>query len=300
MDAEALETFLAICREGGFTQAARRLHRTQPAISRRIRLLEEELGAPLFERTARGPTLSQAGQTLRPHAERALAALRDAEAAVRALTAAGAGPLPLVCVGTLADARLSAVLKAFAAEHPDADVDLRTATSAEASDLVRRGEAVLGLRYERDPSRDLDCEPIGREPLAVICAPGHPLAGRGVAGLAELRDERWLAFPEVPGRREIAASHVFALFLAHGLGEIAWSAIDSLTAQKRLVEAGFGLALAPAGGIAEELAAGSLATITVEGFSPGQPICAVTRRGGFLSRAARDLLQRLRAVYGQA
>lgn len=300
MDAEALQTFLAICREGGFTQAARKLHRTQPAISRRIRLLEDELGAPLFERTARGPMLSQAGQTLLPHAERALAALRDAEAAVRALTTAAAGPLPIVCVGTLADGRLAGVLKAFSAAHPDADLRLRTATSAEASDLVRRGEAVLGLRYERDAARDLDCEVVGREPLAVVCAPDHPLAGRRVQNLADLRGERWLAFPEVPGRREVAATHVFALFLAHGLGEVAWTAVDSLTAQKRLVEAGFGLALAPAGGVAEELAQGSLAVIAVDGFSPAQPICAVTRRDGFLSRAAADLLQRLRETYGDS
>ncbi len=78
------------------------------------------------------------------------------------------------------------------------------------------------------------------EPLRVVCAPDHKLAGRRIRRLAELRDERWIAFPEVPGRREITASHVFALFLTHGLGEIAWTPVDSLTAQKRLVEAGLG------------------------------------------------------------
>jgi len=70
MDTEALETFVAVHREQGFSRAARVLHRTQPAISRRISLLEHELGAPLFERVTGGIVLSQAGRVLLPYAER--------------------------------------------------------------------------------------------------------------------------------------------------------------------------------------------------------------------------------------
>src|SRR5262245_54781589 len=110
MDAEALETFLAVHRERGFSNAARRLHRTQPAISRRISLLEEELGAPLFERAVQGPVLSQAGLALLPYAERALAALMDAKNAVMALKTAKAGEISLAVVGTLASASLTMAL----------------------------------------------------------------------------------------------------------------------------------------------------------------------------------------------
>src|SRR5215472_15758270 len=102
MDADALDTFLAIHREGGFSPAARRLGRTQPAISQRIALLEEELGVKLFERGSGGLKLSQAGQVLLPYAERAMAALHDAKAAVRALATEDSGPLTLAIVGSLA------------------------------------------------------------------------------------------------------------------------------------------------------------------------------------------------------
>ena len=112
------------------------------------------------------------------------------------------------------------------------------------------------------------------EPLQVVCAPDHPRAGRRVAKLAELRGERWIAFPVVPGRREITASHVFALFQTHGLGEIDWTPVDSLTAQKRLVEAGLGIALLSESHAAEELRYGTIATIGVA-RSQGEP-----RRGG--------------------
>src|SRR5881227_3348795 len=218
MDSDALNTFLTVHHRGGISNAAKALHRSQPAISRRIALLEQELGVPLFERIAGRTMLSDAGRVMVPYAERAVAAAQDAENAVRALARPNSGPIALAVVGTLAGGRLSAILKRFAAEHPEVELSLRTATSAEVSDLIRRGEATIGLRYDMDRLRDLDYQRLASENLQVVCAPDHPLAGKRVARLADLGGERWVAFPEIPGRREIAASHVFALFLTHGLG----------------------------------------------------------------------------------
>ncbi|KIU47580.1 MULTISPECIES: LysR family transcriptional regulator [Bradyrhizobium] len=300
MDSDALNTFLVVHRRGAISQAAKALHRSQPAISRRIALLEQELGVPLFERIAGKTRLSDAGRVMVPYAERAVAAAQDAENAVRALSRNNSGPVALAVTGTLAGARLSTVLKRFARQHPDVALTLRTATSAEVSDLIRRGEATIGLRYDRDRSRELDCELLFAEPLRVVCAPEHKLAGRRIRRLVELRDERWIAFPEVPGRREITASHVFALFLTHGLGEIAWTPVDSLTAQKRLVEAGLGIALLSESNAAEELRAGTIATIHVGDLSATHEVVAVTRHGGFLSAASRRLLDIVRADFTKA
>src|SRR5947208_7506013 len=283
MDSDALLTFLTIHRRGGISSAAKVLHRSQPAISRRIALVEPELGVPLFERIAGRTMLSDAGRVMVPYAERAVAAAQDAENAVRALARPNSGPIALAVVGTLAGGRLSAILKRFAAEHPEVELSLRTATSAEVSDLIRRGEATIGLRYDMDRLRDLDYEHLASEPLQVVCATDHPLAGKRVARLADLHGERWIAFPEIPGRREITASHVFALFLTHGLGEIAWTPVDSLTAQKRLVEAGPGIAPLTESNAADELRSKTIATIGVGNLPASQDIVAVTRRGGFLS-----------------
>ncbi|MBR0718344.1 LysR family transcriptional regulator [Bradyrhizobium liaoningense] len=299
MDSDALNTFLTVHRRGGISNAAKFLHRSQPAISRRIALLEQELGVPLFERVAGRTRLSDAGRVLIPHAERAVAAAEDAEQAIRALTRQASGPVSLAVTGTLADARLSGIMKRFAKEHPDVALSLRTATSAEVSGLIRRGEATIGLRYHIDRSRDLDCVPILSEKLGVVCAADHPLAGRRVKRLAELRGERWIAFPEIAGRSEVAAAHVFALFLTQGLGDIEWTAVDSLTAQKRLVEAGFGIALRAESHVAEELAAGTMSRIAVGDLVASNDISVVTRRGGFLSLAARKLLEILRSDYGE-
>src|SRR5215469_3007606 len=119
MDSDALNTFLVVHRRGGISSAAKLLHRSQPAISRRIALLEQELGVPLFERVAGRTVLSDAGRVMVPYAERAVAATQDAEDAVRSLIRANSGPVALAVVGTLAGGGLAAIMRRFAREHPD-------------------------------------------------------------------------------------------------------------------------------------------------------------------------------------
>lgn len=295
MDTEALRTFVVIARTGGFSGAAERMGRSQPAISRRIALLEAELGMPVFERLAGGVALSQAGEALLPHAERVLAALEDASSAMRVLQVGEGGPISVAVVGTLAGADLAQALKRFAAQFPNVALTLRTATSVQVSDLVRRGEATLGLRYFEDPSPDLENRACASEALVVVCAPEHPLAQQKVASLRDLKDEPWLGFPPPEGRDERCSGMLSAQFLIRGVAEVPFTAVDSLTAQKRLVEAGFGLALMPVSAVAEERAAGSLAAIAVVDLAVSNPVSLITRKGGYVSPAAQALIEALTA-----
>jgi len=278
---------------GGVSAAAQALSRTQSAISRRLALLEEAVGQRLFERVGRRLVLSDAGAVLLPHAERVASALRDAAAALAQAGSGAAGTVHLAVVGTLAGAGLAGALKRVRARLPGIDVRLATATSAEVSAKVRSGEASIGLRYFEDRSRDLSCRTVLHEQLLVACAPDHPLAGRRVRTLARLAGERWLAFPfQQPGGEMFAAS-VFAQFLARGIDPIDWIAIDSLTAQKRLVECGFGLALLQASAIEEERARGQLAVIRVGDLEAAVPVTLITRRNAYLGPGAAALLEEL-------
>lgn len=296
MDSDALRTFVTVYRCGGFSAAAERLNRSQPAISRRITLLEDELGVPVFERTGGGIALSLAGQALLPHAERVLAALSDADDAVRALKSTHAGPLSVAIVGTLASTDLTTTLKRFVARCPGVRLSLQTATSAQVSDLVRGGKATIGLRYADDPAPDLRCLPLAPEDRVICCSTDHPLAGKTVATLRDLQTEHWLGFAHVDARGEITAGTIFAQFLARGIAEIDWTAVDSLTAQKRLVEAGFGIALLPVSSVAEELRGKTLRLIAVRDMALQSPVTAIVRRDGYLSPAAQALLQVLQAA----
>jgi DNA-binding transcriptional LysR family regulator len=195
MDIAMVEAFVAVAQLGGFTRAAERLHLSQPALSRRIALLEHELGQPVFERGRSGARLTDAGEAFLPHAEAALACVRDGVAAVRAFASGDVGRVTLAVVGTLASTELTARLARFRRTHPDLQLLLRTGSSAEVSGLVRRGEAAVGLRYFPDPAPDLLSRGVDREPLVVVACDGHPLASARRIAARRLAGEAWVAFP---------------------------------------------------------------------------------------------------------
>src|SRR4051812_10118297 len=173
MELDHVEAFVAIVRHGGFPRASAALHFPQPAISRRIRLLETELGAPLFERLPGGPLLTEAGRVFLPHAESLLASMRDAAEAVAALEGE-TGAATLALAGTLASTALTGRLKRRREDHPEVALRVRTALSAEVSALVRRGDGNLGLRYHGAPEPGAPV--VYEEPMLPVCAVDPPLA----------------------------------------------------------------------------------------------------------------------------
>jgi DNA-binding transcriptional LysR family regulator len=287
----ALEAFVAVVQFGGFTRAADALHLSQPALSRRIGLLEADLGQPVFERGRTGARLTDAGRTLLPHAHAALASLRDGAAAVKALAAGDGGRLALAIVGTLASTELTAQLRRFHADHPRLRVLLRTGSSAEVSSLVRRGEATLGLRYFADPASDIVSHTVYQEALVVVAAADHPLAELRTVAAARLRGEPWVAFPPRRGSAVDPFGQLIARSLATaGLDASDVVVIDSLTAQKRLVEAGFGLALVPESSVREEIGLGTLRRLDVPALRPTIDVTLIHRKAAFLGAATRRLL----------
>lgn len=295
MTLDEIEAFVCIAELGGFTKASERLNRSQPAISRRIALLEEALGAPLFERVGRGVALTAAGAALLPHAEAALAAMRDGAKAVRGIGTRAGGTLTLAIVGTLADAHVVGTLRKFQQRFTQARIELRTATSREVSDLVRRGDADLGLRYWPDNDRRLEGSPLGAERLFVVVPAGHRVRAKRVRDIHAFAEDRWLGFPASRGQPESFGRMLETQLIAAGLSEPAITAVDSLTAQKRLVEAGFGISLMPLASIREELRVGSLRIVEVAGMKPEVPVVLVRRRGGYRGATMDALVELLRA-----
>jgi DNA-binding transcriptional LysR family regulator len=298
MNIDEIETFVAIAELGGFTRAGRRLHRTQPAISRRLGLLEHELGAPVFERIRGNPRLTEAGRVFLPHAEAALAALKDGREAVRGLQSGLQGTVSLALVGTLADTHIVTVLRRFARRARQVRLELRTASSSEVTDLVRRGEAMLGLRYFTSDRTEIVSFDAGSEAMLVVAAPGHQLARRRVRDAQLLANERWIGFPPVRGDRD-SSGHVLARQLTRaGLHNADVTLIDSLTAQKRLAQAGFGLALVPETSVRDELRQRLLVALDVPAMRTTIPITAIHRRAAYLSPAAKALLELLTRPLG--
>jgi DNA-binding transcriptional LysR family regulator len=296
MDLEEVRTFLTIAETGSFTHAGQRLHRSQPAISRRLDQLELELGARLFERIRGRARLTEAGRAFLPHAEASLAALKDGQDAVRDLQRGLQGAVSLALVGTLADTHIVDTLQRFARKAGKVRLELRTASSAEVTDLVRRGEATLGLRYFASGRADLVETSAGSEAMIVVAARGHRLAGRRLRVPGDLGSERWIGFPPSPGDRDSSGHLLARQLIRAGLEHADLTLIDSLTAQKRLAQAGFGLALVPESSVRDELRQGTLVALDAPAMQATIPITALHRRNGYLSPAARALLALLTDV----
>ncbi|HKO73556.1 MAG TPA: LysR family transcriptional regulator [Bradyrhizobium sp.] len=295
MDINQIRTFVTIAEARSFSGAGTTLHRSQPAISRRIELLEQEVGIALFERLRGGVALTDAGAALLPYAASVLAAMKDGLTAVQAVRTGDAGQISLALVGTLASDALTKVLRKFQRKHSAVRLDIQTATSQEVEELVLRGEATLGLRYTGSQNSDLVSQVVWEDRLLLVARPDHPLADGRNHRPIELTGERWVAFTS---RRSPEAFVKFLerKLLMAGLDQPEIVPIDGLTAQKRLVEAGFGIALLAESNIREELRAGSLRIIEVPALRATIPVALVHRRKAYLGEAARYLLAMISAL----
>lgn len=167
---DLLRGFRAAARYLSFTRAARELHVTQPAISREVKALEEQLGQPLFHRAGRTLTLTQAGEELFRAADAALAAIDTAAERI----AGGGGALSVSTTTALASLWLVPRITRFARLHPD--VDVRVAASNDTVDLERE-HLDLAIRYVPPWVDAPDDEPLVTYRQFPVCAPS--LAGKG-------------------------------------------------------------------------------------------------------------------------
>jgi DNA-binding transcriptional LysR family regulator len=240
-----LEYFVAVAEELSFTRASRRLHVVQSGVSSAIQGLERELGAALFDRDRHRVTLTEAGQALLPEARATLAA---AQAATDAVAEATAGLRGTLFVGTMistGSVDVPALLARFHEQHPGVLVRLRAMPGGSA-DLAREvasgGLDLALLSLPGDPPAGLAVRQLAHEPMALICAPNHPLAGRGTVPLGELAGETFVDFPVGWGTRAI----VDRAFAAAGIDRVVSFEVADYATAAGLVGNRLGVAFVPA------------------------------------------------------
>ncbi len=187
MDIQALQAFVAVVDHGSFSRAATALHLTQPAITKRVQVLEVRLGTSLFDRFQRRIILTEAGRLLLPNARQILQQMNHAELAIRNLSGSVGGTLTLATSHHIGLHRLPALIKEFSRRYPDVELDLQFMESEKAYEAVATGAVELAFAtLNPDPPQPIVCEYIWQDPLAFVVAPGHPLATQGQADLAAL------------------------------------------------------------------------------------------------------------------
>lgn len=292
-----LKAFIAIARLGGFTSASAQLHLSQPALSRRIGLIERALGTPLFDRHPDGARLTEAGRAFLPYAEGALATLEDGALAAQETTRGARGSVSLAAIGALCNDAVIASLDQFRRDAPRVDLSLsfHAGTSTEVNDLVLSGAADWGLRFRANTDPRLHEELVGQEKMVIVCSPKHRLARLRSVTAAQLAEETWIAFPTENRNRDGDFWKKLAWYGLAG-GRQALS-IDSTSAQIRLIVANFGIGLAPGGSVREEIRTRSLRVLNVPEMRSIVPVTLVRRKGAYVSGAGKHLVELLQRAF---
>ncbi|MDY7115245.1 LysR family transcriptional regulator [Halomonas sp. SSL-5] len=288
MDTQSLQAFLAVADSGSFSRAAEQLHLTQPAVSKRIAVLEGQVDARLFDRIGRRVTLTEAGRVLLPRAREILMMVNDSRRALGNLAGAVGGNLTLATSHHIGLHRLPPLLKAYTRAHPEVRLDLHFLDSEEAYQGVLDGSLEIAVvTLAPHPHAQLEVVPLWVDRLCFVCAHDHPLAGRGRLGLDELCD-----FDAVlPGPLTFTRGLIEARFEAAGLHLPVALSTNYLETLKMMTAIGLGWSLLP-----ERLVADELHELEVDQPPIHRPLGYLVHRNRTLSNATRAMLEQLEAA----
>jgi len=291
MDLAELRVFLTVAAERSFSRAARRLHRTQPAVSQAVRRLEIELGDRLFDRSFKDGTLTEAGLVLQGYAERLLRLSEEAEGAVREFQDLRRGRV-MIGANEAGVHTLLPILERFRSLHPETLVDVRRVPSRQIGLEVLQRSLDFGVLTFDPAERGLGTLSIGDDELVLLAHPAHPLAARRSVTLADLGRHPIIAHNDPSPARE----RVLRLFEErHTPLEIRIS-LPSLDGIKRAVEMQLGVALLPKRCALTEIARGQLAAVRVPEARRVRRVRLVHRLGGELSHASAAFLDVARSL----
>src|SRR5579871_5787775 len=202
-----MRVFAAVARQRSFTRAARELHLTQPAVSQQVKLLEQEVGLPLFEKIGHKVQLAPAGEELLRYATQTIELLREASESLAAMRGLKRGVLKLGAVST-AKYFAPSLLSAFTPDYPEVTIRFSVGNRGEIIKQMAANEIDLVIMGR--PPRELDtiAEPFAKHPLIIIASPRHPLAARRRIPLKRLATEPFLIREEGSGTRA-SMEHVF-------------------------------------------------------------------------------------------
>lgn len=261
LDADALVVFLAVAEHGGVLAAARAIGRSQPAVSERVRQLEETMGVALFLRTARGMTPTPAGRDLIGYARRVQALLAEA-ANVGDRGRAGAGRLVMAASTTPASFFLPTLLAQFARDHAVAGIELRVGNTEDVLTAVREGVVSLGMVEGLGRAPGVSLKPFREDIIMPVFAPARVDAGlaKAIAAARSPRDVAALPLlwrePGSGTRRIVETALVSAGVPMRALRFD--TVLGSTLALKAAALAGIGVAFLPRCAIAQELLLGQL------------------------------------------
>lgn len=284
-----LAAFLAVARDRSFSAAARRLHRTQPAISQAVRRIEDELGERLFDRSSRDGTLTEAGRLLEDYATRLLGLAGEAETAVRELQQVRRGRLVIGANEAAVHSLLPHIAR-FTRDHTGVALEVRRTPSRQVPRAVLERTLDFGVLTFQPSDHGLQSVPLGSDEIVLLAAPGHPFATRRQVRLQEVGREVVIAHNDPSPTRD----RVLRAYERRKTALNIRVSLPSLDGIKRAVEMGLGVALLPRRCALTEISRGHLVAVKVPELGGTRIVRLVYRKAGERSHTAEAFLTAVR------
>lgn len=290
MEFGQLEIFLCIAEERSFSRAAEKLLRTQPALSIAIRRLEEELGEPLFDRSSRNGTLTEAGRILHSYAQRLINLRQEAREAVGELREMYRGRLIIGANESTSYYLLPQLLLEYRRQYPLIKIEVHRHVSEKIPREVLERKLDFGFLSFDPLQAGLQSIEVNRDELVLVVPPGHELAGREEVLVRELGAYQFVAH----NARTPARDRIFELFREHQTSLNICVELSTLETIKDFVQLGVGIAIIPRLSVATEIDDGRLIAVPVRDMKIEKTLRLVFRREANLSHAAKSFLELLR------
>lgn len=294
MNIQQLRTFVTVVDHTSFSEAARVLGVSQPAVTMQVQALETDLGATLLDRRYRKVELTEAGRTLLPHARKVLADLEVARQELESLSGTVSGRLVIAASTTPGQYVLPRTLGAFLERFPEVGASIRVFDTAAVVARVESGEAHLGMTGAEVPGARVLYEALGNDDLEMICPPGHHLSSAEDVPMASLVEEPFIVREQGSGTRMV----VEETMRRSGVDPAELRVVMELGTNEAIlsaVEGGMGIGVV-SGWVAEKaIRLGTVARVPVLGFPLRRPLFLVLPRTT-LTRAADALADHLRGA----
>jgi DNA-binding transcriptional LysR family regulator len=288
MDLSSLRAFVQVAREGSFSNAAELLYLTQPAVSKRVAGLENELSIRLFDRVGRQVYLTEAGRQLLPRAEQILQEMADIKRGLSNLSREISGRLVMGTSHHIGLHRLPQVLRRFSDCYPKVELDIRFMESEKACHGVEHGELEMAVvTLPLNPIDTLEIQEIWHDPLCVAIGPDHQLADEGPTPVKKL-----INYPAVLPTKGTYTRTLLELSIKELQLEVNCTlATDYLETLKMMASIGLGWSLLPEILLEE----GEILKLEVPELHLSRSLGIVTHRKRTLSNAANAMRQQLLA-----
>jgi DNA-binding transcriptional LysR family regulator len=287
MDVRQLEMFRAVAEEQSFTRAAERLHVSQSAISRQVKLLEEELGGVVLHRGARRVTTTPAGELLLRLAGRIHRDMRDVVSQISETRELQRGTLTLAGGMTVCMYVLPRLLKMFHRLYPQIELRVASGSAEELAGMLRRHEVDLALLTLPVLAKDLEIRPVLKEELVVVAAPRHPLSRERTVEPAKLGRYPLIVYEPGSNTRKM----IDQFFLEEQIPMDVAMETENVEIIKAMVAAGLGITLIPYMAIARDVKLRRFTYARIRGRRLYRETGWVHLKSDYVPRAVTEMLR---------